>query len=157
MHDKRQPQLVLDVHGKTATEIVALIRAEQPAHLVLTRAECVAELGALVEAALFSDPDLRTLTIMRGVEPGDAPHRHPRTANGDLTARECEVLRLAGQGFTNVGIAHLLWITPDTVKFHLRNSFRKLGVSHRGEAVQAAIDRGLLDPHHDGQVPHLTD
>ena len=51
-----------------------------------------------------------------------------------LTNRELEILRLAAQGMTNGRIARDLWVTEQTVKFHLSNTYRKLGVSNRTEA-----------------------
>ena len=61
-----------------------------------------------------------------------------------LTPRELEVLRLV-EGRSNREVARLLWVTDDTVKFHLANTYRKLGVSSRSEAVAWARERGLLE------------
>ncbi|BCT74255.1 helix-turn-helix transcriptional regulator [Sinomonas cyclohexanicum] len=52
-----------------------------------------------------------------------------------LAAREEEVLQLLGTGMPNRGIAAELHISENTVKFHLRNVFRKLGVSSRAQAI----------------------
>ena len=52
----------------------------------------------------------------------------------DLTARELEILRLVSEGYTNGHIARELWVTEQTVKFHLSNTYRKLGVANRTEA-----------------------
>ena len=62
-----------------------------------------------------------------------------------LTAREVEILGLAAQGLTNGRIGRELWITEQTVKFHLSNVYRKLGVSNRTEASHFAYVHGLLD------------
>jgi DNA-binding CsgD family transcriptional regulator len=52
-----------------------------------------------------------------------------------LTAREHDVLRLIGQGYTNPQIARELLITRETVKTHVARLNRKLGVANRAEAV----------------------
>ena len=65
----------------------------------------------------------------------------------ELTARELEILRLVASGASNRGIAGRLWVTEQTVKFHLSNVYRKLGVANRTEASHVAHQRHLLDPH----------
>ena len=65
----------------------------------------------------------------------------------DLTVRELEILRLVASGNSNRGIAQRLWVTEQTVKFHLSNVYRKLGVANRTEASRSAQLRGLVaDP-----------
>jgi DNA-binding CsgD family transcriptional regulator len=54
---------------------------------------------------------------------------------GTLTTREQEVLRELAEGSSNREIAQRLWLSPDTVKSHLRRIFRKLDVGSRTEAV----------------------
>jgi DNA-binding NarL/FixJ family response regulator len=63
-----------------------------------------------------------------------------------LTARELEILRLVAEGQTNGQIARSLWVTEQTVKFHLSNTYRKLGVANRTEASRFAHVNGLLEP-----------
>jgi DNA-binding NarL/FixJ family response regulator len=62
-----------------------------------------------------------------------------------LTERELEILRLVAVGAPNGRIAAQLWITEQTVKFHLSNVFRKLGVTNRTEASLHAYTHGLLE------------
>jgi DNA-binding NarL/FixJ family response regulator len=62
----------------------------------------------------------------------------------ELSVREREVVRALAQGRTNREIATELWVSEQTVKFHLRNSYRKLGVSTRGEATRWAHRNGLV-------------
>jgi DNA-binding NarL/FixJ family response regulator len=61
-----------------------------------------------------------------------------------LTAREIEILRLVASGATSGDIGRRLWVTEQTVKFHLRNIYRKLGVANRTEASHLAHVRGLV-------------
>jgi DNA-binding NarL/FixJ family response regulator len=64
-----------------------------------------------------------------------------------LTRRELEVLQLVAEGHSNGQLARKLWVTEQTVKFHLSNIYRKLDVSNRTEASRWAQLHGLLtDP-----------
>jgi DNA-binding NarL/FixJ family response regulator len=62
----------------------------------------------------------------------------------ELTPREKEILRLMSEGLTNVQLARMLWLSEQTVKFHLSNIYRKLGVANRTEAGRWAQVHGLL-------------
>jgi DNA-binding NarL/FixJ family response regulator len=70
-----------------------------------------------------------------------APHNRPATP---LSPRELEVLALAGQAMSNAQIARQLFLTEATVKRHLRNIFGKLEAVSRIDAVNKAIEAGLL-------------
>ena len=60
-----------------------------------------------------------------------------------LTARELQILELLVEGHSNARLANLLWVTEQTIKFHLSNIYRKLGVGNRVEAAHAAQAAGL--------------
>jgi LuxR family transcriptional regulator, maltose regulon positive regulatory protein len=61
-----------------------------------------------------------------------------------LSGRELEVLAEVARHSSNKVIARVLQMTENTVKFHLKNIFQKLGIRHRAEAVVAAREQGLL-------------
>jgi DNA-binding NarL/FixJ family response regulator len=61
-----------------------------------------------------------------------------------LTRRELEILQLVAEGHSNAQLARMLWVTEQTVKFHLSNIYRKLGVANRTEASRWAQLQGLL-------------
>jgi DNA-binding NarL/FixJ family response regulator len=61
-----------------------------------------------------------------------------------LTPRELEIARLAGQGLRNVGIGTKLGISPATVKIHLHQIYRKLGLSGRLALMVYARDNDLV-------------
>lgn len=61
-----------------------------------------------------------------------------------LTRRELEILQLVAEGHSNAQLARMLWVTEQTVKFHLSNVYRKLGVANRTEASRWAQLNGLL-------------
>ena len=65
-------------------------------------------------------------------------------STADLTRREVEILRLVAEGHSNAQLARMLWVTEQTVKFHLSNVYRKLDVSNRTEASRWAQLNGLL-------------
>jgi NarL family two-component system response regulator LiaR len=61
-----------------------------------------------------------------------------------LSERETAVLEAVARGLSNREIGRELWISEQTVKFHLRNVYRKLGVSSRTEAARYAYHTGLV-------------
>ena len=86
--------------------------------------------------------DLRTPVpspLVRGADSGAE-----RDPSGDLTLRQLEVLKLLGDGRSNKEISTELAIADRTVRAHLTELFRTLGVSSRTQAVLAAQKLGLL-------------
>lgn len=65
------------------------------------------------------------------------------TSPEPLTARETAVLSQLRRGLGIAAIATELFVSPNTVKTHLRSVYRKLGVSSRGAAVRKASSMGL--------------
>lgn len=93
---------------------------------------------AAAEASLFSlYADLN----------GPRPEVAPAKAAFGLTRAEAAVLALLVQGLTNKAIAERLYVSVNTVKTHMRNIYRKLGVSSRAGAVKLTVEAaGLLPP-----------
>ena len=58
-----------------------------------------------------------------------------------LTRRETEILGLVSEGHSNSTMARMLWLTEQTVKFHLANIYRKLGVANRTAAAHWALQQ----------------
>jgi DNA-binding NarL/FixJ family response regulator len=69
------------------------------------------------------------------------------TPGTQLSRREMEVLRLAASGAREEDIANRLCLTRNTVKTYLRRIREKLKADSRAEAINLALDLGLLPPH----------
>ena len=65
--------------------------------------------------------------------------------NLGLTERELSMLKALAKGLSNSSISKEFWVTEQTVKFHLSNIYRKLGVANRTEAARFAYERGLIE------------
>ncbi|MGZ4401462.1 MAG: helix-turn-helix transcriptional regulator, partial [Gaiellaceae bacterium] len=106
------------VHGLTVgAELHLDARAEQP-------------LGAVAGAA---DPVLVAVVTAqagRGVPGLD---------------RERSILSAVASGLTTAAISRELWVSQHTVKFHLTNIYRKLGVANRTEAARYAFEHDLAE------------
>jgi DNA-binding NarL/FixJ family response regulator len=105
-------------------------------------------LSALLRAAV-SGHIVHSPASIRSINPEPG---HVATEHSSLTERELEILHLVASGATNGDIARQLWITQQTVKFHVSNVYRKLGVGNRTEACHYAHVNGLAAARQ-GRVP----
>jgi DNA-binding NarL/FixJ family response regulator len=142
-------------------ELVRQARERSPGMTVIVLS--MYEDRALVEAAFAAgafayvlksaDPDDLRAAIRQAFEPSvyfapefvgnGEPDERPSIDAG-LTRREIEILQLVAEGYSNAQLAKMLWVTEQTVKFHLSNIYRKLGVANRTEASRWAQVHGLL-------------
>jgi LuxR family maltose regulon positive regulatory protein len=76
--------------------------------------------------------------------PEYAVHSSPSTLVEPLSERELEVLRWIAAGLSNPQIAEQLYISINTVRFHTKNIYGKLGVNSRTQAVSRARELALL-------------
>jgi DNA-binding NarL/FixJ family response regulator len=76
----------------------------------------------------------------------EAPEDTLRTAG--LTDREITMLKALARGLSNKAISRELWLAEPTVKFHLGNLYRKLGVPNRLAAASFAHSHGISDAGH---------
>ena len=101
--------------------------------------------------------------IVKSIDTGDLPAAIRQTVSGaffcvgdlgatqaaqngngaGLSERELEILQAVTRGLSNRAIAKELWLSDQTVKFHLHNIYRKLAVSNRTEAAKFAFEHGL--------------
>ncbi len=102
------------------------------------------EAGACAFIAKSSHPEELTRAVGQALE-DSRRESGPANPAATLTRRELEILQLLAQGHSNAELAKLLWVTEQTIKFHLSNIYRKLSVSNRTEAAHWAQVRGLLE------------
>ena len=160
--ERRRPDIVLmdlrmpDVKG---TEHIAEVRRRWPEVkvVVLTgsddRPSVDAALRAGASAFVIKSVSASDLAaILRQVQAGVfiAPARPDVEDEGeagddrpDLTDREETILRAAARGLTTAQISREVWVSEHTVKFHLTNIYRKLGVQNRAAAVRWALENEL--------------
>jgi LuxR family maltose regulon positive regulatory protein len=77
--------------------------------------------------------------------PAHRPLRGTAAGKSVLTPKEREVLELLGRKLSNKEIAHILAVTEETVKWHLKNLFAKLEAGSRRHVVSRAVMLGLLE------------
>jgi DNA-binding NarL/FixJ family response regulator len=152
-------------HSQRSIELLRAIRVEDPSVAVLMLSIELADdwldraFAAGVTAVISKATRPAALvTLVRETLDGHIVHRPSQAApSGErtraidaddlpLTRREFEILQLVASGSTNRAIARRLWVTEQTVKFHLRNIYRKLDVTNRTQASHFAHARGLVDP-----------
>ncbi|MGY1832424.1 response regulator [Geodermatophilus sp. SYSU D01180] len=85
-----------------------------------------------------------------------APDRERLRLAAQLTGREAEVLRAMADGLSNAEIARRVWLSPETVKTHVKAILAKLGVRDRTQAVVWAYRTGFVDPSAAGTGPEGT-
>ena len=164
-----QPDLII-VDGitgeQTGVQRLSEIRAEAPGALIVLLSapledaalRVALDAGAMVcmssalrapELAKADNEPVPVLTAGLPAAAGALVDQPPGASEGapdraQLTARELEILRAVAEGHTNARIGRQLWVTEQTVKFHLSNIYRKLGVSNRTEASRYALMHGLV-------------
>jgi DNA-binding NarL/FixJ family response regulator len=131
-------------------QIDAAFRAGAVAYVVKTAD--ADELRAVIQQA-FSDSiflpsalpaPAATVTVPPPRATPVVPTGTQRIGGIDLTPREVEILQLLAQGLSNSELADRLWVSDQTVKFHLSNVYRKLHVESRAKASRWAAVHGLL-------------
>lgn len=90
---------------------------------------------------LISAPLIEKLAVLSGAD--EPPAATPPGA-APITGREVKCLELAAEGATNRQIGEALEISENTVRFHLKNAFKKLDAHTRAGAVRAARKLGAI-------------
>ena len=85
-----------------------------------------------------------TLRLMEELARSNVPTRPRDTQLAKLTPRELDVLRNVATGMTNQEIANQLFLSENTVKYHMHSILDKLELSDRREASQFAMEHGLV-------------
>jgi two-component system nitrate/nitrite response regulator NarL len=161
--ERRRPQLVLmdlRMPGISGFECIQKVREGWPEVKVVVLS--ANEDRGSIDGALSAGA---SAYIVKSVNPADIASVLRQTASGDvfhavargqsrmgpseepegpvLTEREQTILDLVASGQTTAQISRELWVSEHTVKFHLTNIYRKLGVTNRAGAVRYALQNGL--------------
>ena len=161
--DEHRPDLVLldvQISGMDGIECVRRIKADHPETkvVVLSASEDVTHISASLSAGASA-------YIGKRINPRDLPSAllqivdevvyqtcpaltpaatEPEAPACDLTERELTMLAAISRGLSTKAISRELWIAEKTVKFHLTNIYRKLGVTNRTSAMRYAIEHDLI-------------
>jgi DNA-binding NarL/FixJ family response regulator len=170
---RRSPDVVLldlRMPGVQGGSLIARLRAEHPRVrvVVLSASDDADSIDQALAAGacayvLKSTKPVDIASVLRQVGGGQTVFRPPAAAPGTpgtagtaggaqldpareagLTEREATILSAVASGSTTKAISAELWVSEHTVKFHLTNIYRKLGVSNRSGAVRYAVEHGLF-------------
>jgi DNA-binding NarL/FixJ family response regulator len=166
MIERRRPDVVLTdlmMPGVTGSECIEQIRATWPDVKVVVLSAC--DDRASINAALNAGA---STYVVKSVIPADVASLLRQAANGSvfhgtpgprlvaasgaphepeeplLTERERTILTAIASGKTTAAISRELWVSEHTIKFHLTNIYRKLGVNNRAGAVRYGIQHGFV-------------
>ena len=116
------------INKALAKGVKGFIPKTTPAEVTLSALRLVLSGGVYLPPQLMQQPLLETR----------------KSHDNLLTPRQIEVLKLLQKGVQNKNIAHQLNLSPSTVKVHIRRIFTTLGARNRAEAVNIAIEMGIL-------------
>ncbi len=164
MIERRAPGIVLmdlRMPGVSGVEAIALLRSRWPEVKVIVLSAC--DERAVIDAALRAGA---TAYILKSAHTVDIASVLRQTATGavfhapscapssidhlsepelpSLTDRERTILSAVASGMTTAAISRDLWVSEHTVKFHLTNIYRKLGVANRAGAIRYALEHQLV-------------
>jgi DNA-binding NarL/FixJ family response regulator len=161
--ERRGPDLVLmdlRMPGVVGVEAIEQIRQSWPDVKTVVLSAC--DDRAAIDSALHAGASAYVLksahtvdiaSVLRQASNGDvfhAPSYAPPLSGAPgapalpaLTDRERSILSAVAAGLTTAAISRDLWISEHTIKFHLTNIYRKLGVVNRAGAVRYALENGI--------------
>jgi DNA-binding NarL/FixJ family response regulator len=136
----KQGRVVMLTSHTTEQEIIAALSSGADAYCIKGASvdRLLNAIAAAGEGAAYLDPQ----TARKVIE-----HLSPPSPSGTiitLSKREMEVLKLIVEGYSNPGIASALYLSPNTVKTHVRGIMNKLSVDDRVQAAVVALRSGLV-------------
>jgi DNA-binding NarL/FixJ family response regulator len=161
LYDQHSPDvLILDLRmpKKDGLQVLSELmssRVPEPRIIVMTafeseedirRASGAGAKGYLVKGA---DPQkiraaIRTVAAGQSLLPAEVSQLAESGAHPELSKRELQVLQHMANGRSNMEIAHILYISEDAVKGHVRSILTRLDAMGRTEAIAIATRRGLI-------------
>jgi DNA-binding NarL/FixJ family response regulator len=162
--ERRRPDVVvLDLHmpGMDGAACISEIKRTSPEvkAIVLSASDERASIESATKAGAsayviksVSSVDIPALirqvaagyTVFQAASDATAEDMSSRASEPGLTERELTILAAVAGGLTTKAISGELWVSEHTVKFHLTNIYRKLGVRNRSGAVRYAYEHGLV-------------
>ncbi len=160
--DRRKPDLVLldlhmpGIHGPAAIEEIK--RGWPDVKIVVISASddrCTIDAALMAGASAYilksvSPVDIASVlqqaasgSVYHVASPASSSAAQPAPSGPELTPRETTILMAIATGCTTKAISKDLWLSEHTVKFHLTNIYRKLGVSNRSAAVRYVFENDL--------------
>lgn len=129
------------------TKVVMISGSEEPARIrAALEAGASAYVGKRIRAADLASALRQVVTGIVHYREATLVADPPTCAADRLTQRERTLLEAVARGLTTKVISRELWISEKTVKFHLTNIYRKLGVHNRTGAMRYAFDHQLIGP-----------
>lgn len=160
LYRRHIPDVVLmdmRLRGESGARLTARLRAEFPDARVLIisnyegdedihRAMAAGACGYLFKSIVEDElvDAIREVGGGGSYLPKGVVSRLEEGGGAELTRREHDLIELLGKGMRNRELGQVLGVSEDTVKTHLKNLFRKLGVSDRAEAVREGLRRGFI-------------
>jgi two-component system, NarL family, response regulator LiaR len=122
------------------TEVIAALSSGADAYCIkgANVDRLVGAIAAAMEGATYLDPQIARRVIEHLKPPS------PKSNIAQLSQRELEVLKLMVEGKSNPEIAEALYLSPNTVKTHVRGIMNKLSVDDRVQAAVVALRSGLV-------------
>jgi DNA-binding NarL/FixJ family response regulator len=122
------------------TEIFASLSSGADAYCIKGASidRLIAAISAAQDGAIYLDPQIARLAIENLKPPT------PNAPATNLSQRELEVLKLMVEGYSNPEIAAQLYLSPNTIKTHVRGIMNKLAVDDRVQAAVVALRSGLV-------------
>lgn len=135
-------RVVILTSHTTENEVIAALSSGADAYCIKGTSvdRLLAAIAAAQEGASYLDPQIARRVM---------DHLKPTTTAeaglvGQLSQRELEVLKLMVEGRSNPEIAAVLYLSPNTVKTHVRGIMNKLAVDDRVQAAVVALRAGLV-------------
>jgi two-component system, NarL family, response regulator LiaR len=135
-----ETRVVMLTSHTAETEIIAALSSGADAYCIkgANIDRLVIAIEAAQEGAVYLDPQIARKVL---------EHLKPPTVKGplaQLSQREMDVLQLVVRGLNNSEIASELFLSPNTIKTHLRGIMNKLSVDDRVQAAVVALRSGLV-------------
>jgi DNA-binding NarL/FixJ family response regulator len=162
VHRRRPDVVLMDLRmpGMNGIEVIAQIRRGRPQARVVVLSAC--DDRETIDAVFAAGASAYVLKSAQTVDIASVIHQvvaggvvDPRIASASsqaepvrgrrtgLTGRESSILEAVATGMTTAAISRELWVSEHTIKFHLTNIYRKLGVANRAGAIRYALEHGM--------------